>query len=119
MDKTMNFFPVISGLFGFWSVFGYFYVRFLERVRVGKRSVCSVDFVEKLWESLWVNLWETCGKKCGKVRVFKFCTEMGGDLHKNEGMVEKNPHKFTHGLTDQKVGFTQFPQDLLQLLLIR
>ncbi len=31
------------------------------------RSVCSVDFVEKLWESLWASLWERCEKSCEKV----------------------------------------------------
>lgn len=32
-------------------------------------SVCSVDFVENLWESWWVSMWVSGGKNCGKVDI--------------------------------------------------
>ena len=35
-------------------------------------SGCSVDFVEKLWESLWGKRWENEEKLCGKEWIGRF-----------------------------------------------
>jgi len=74
--------PVIRQMFGFLNVFGFYNVRFFERVRVLQCSVCSVDFVEKLWESLRETLWEICGKVSTVVCISKFCTFWSEILHK-------------------------------------
>lgn len=106
-------------MFGFLSVFGFNNVRFLELVRVPDRSVCSVDFVDKMWRSLWESLCVRCGKNCGKVVGREFYTENSGVLHIEGDLVEKYPLRFAHNLTEVRWGFAQFPQSLLQLLLIR
>ncbi len=86
-DKLRVFTPVKNWVFGFWVVFGFYNVRFLGRVRVLNCSVCSVDFVDKMWENLWVRLWENCGKVCGKVRGWV-------DFHR----IWRVLHNFGHGL---------------------
>ncbi len=119
MRKNTALTPVKSEVFGFLGLCGYFSVRFLARVRVAQCSVCSVDFVEKLWESLWENLWESCGKNCGKILDKKISTVSTGILHRMGILVEKFPLGFAQRLTGSGGGFAQFPQSLLLQLLIR
>ena len=72
-----SFFPVN------WWMFGFLDVRFFKHVRVFGCSVCSVDIVEKLWESLRETLWEICGKVSTVGCVNKFYTLLDRILHKS------------------------------------
>ena len=56
MDSMELVTPVNASVFGFLSLFGYFNVRVLAFVRVFDCSGCSVDFVDKMWESLPISI---------------------------------------------------------------
>ncbi len=57
-------------VFGFWRA-GYKTLR----------SVCSVDFVEKMWESLRISLRKSCGKVSTVFKKSELCTRIGEFLH--------------------------------------
>lgn len=57
-------------MFGFWCT-GYKTLR----------SVCSVDFVEKMWESLRISLRKSCGKVSTVFKKSELCTRIGEFLH--------------------------------------
>ena len=54
-------------LFGFLDLFGFKCSGFCGRRDIVSCSGCSVDFVEKLWESLWGKRWENEEKLVGKM----------------------------------------------------
>ncbi len=85
-----------ADLFGFCDVFGFYIVRVLRRVRVQVRSVCTVDFVEKMCKNLWGSWWESGGKKLEILWKSKFYTKNVNDLHLKLGGSGKIYQGFTH-----------------------
>lgn len=75
--------------------------------------------VGKMWKSLREKLWVSCGKVSTVCVESGFCTEFDGFLHIGLALVEKFCIWFST-LVDLCFvgGFAQFPQSLLQLLLI-
>ena len=89
MDSMELVTPVNASVFGFLSLFGYFNVRVLAFVRVFDCSGCSVDFVEKMWESLWGKRWENEEKLCGKEWIGRFLDCFCGIIKFFTSRVEK------------------------------
>lgn len=84
-------------LFGFFDLFGNFLVRVLTFVRETLRSVCSVDFVEKMWETMRKSLWGNGGKIYTFGGFGGFYTYFGEYLHIRGGCGGKISRRFTHG----------------------
>ncbi len=106
--------PVSQMVFGFLCLFGFFLVRFFVFVRVHVRSVCSVDFVEKLWENLRKTLWESRGKVSTSLQVAGFYTFLNRILHK----ISAGGGKFSEGFYTRSdpwkmESFAHFPHSLL------
>ncbi len=116
MDKIFSNEPM---LFGFWCMFGFYVVRFLVHVRVLCCSVCTVDFVEKLWENLRETLWESCGKVSTVMCVTKFYTFWSEILHRIKvGSGKFSEWFYTRFDLCKMGGFAHFPHSLLLQLLI-
>lgn len=67
--------------------------------------------VEKLWTSLWVSLWESCEKVLHMLMENKFCTKMWVKVGVFHVIVEKFSARFTHSITERKVGFCTLSTD--------
>lgn len=80
-----------------FGLFGLNIVRFLAFVRVRPCSVCSVEIVEKLWESLCVSRWISCGKVSTVYAKSGFCTGFGDNLHMWRGGCGKFSQRFPQG----------------------
>lgn len=108
MAKVAGFTPVGQNLFGFYNVFGFFIVRFLQCVRLDFVRFCSVDFVENLCKSLRKSLWV----KSGKVLAFwwktKFCTFLWINIRKMWENVESFTIGFTQRFSPVKFEFYTF-----------
>lgn len=106
------------GLFGFCAMFGFVCSGFGACGDESWCSVCSVDFVEKMWRNLWGNRWENCGICCG---INERVTQMVGKSGKNKFytyVVEKFcGWIYTWFGLCKNGGFAQFPQSLLLRLL--
>lgn len=101
-------------LFGFCGLFGFSCSGFSET----SCSVCSVDFVEKMWRSLWGSRWEKMGKSCVKVEHGRILGGFGGINEFFTGLVEKfYGWIYTWFYLCEDGGFTQFPHSLLLQLL--
>ena len=117
MDK-LNITPTDGGLFGFLDLFGFLSVRFFGLVRVSECSVCSVDFVEKLWESLRETLWEIRGKVSTVLHKSEFYTSRGRILHNSTLCGGKFSGWFCTSFYLCKMqSFAHFPHSLLLQLL--
>lgn len=99
------------GLFGFCEMFGFscsgfaniglqYYKTFCDSLR----SVCSVDFVEKLCKSLRKRLWETRGKLSTKWSKWEFCTKKWAILHILNDFVESFAGGFAQRFVSVKWG---------------
>ena len=99
-------------LFGFWCMFGFYVVRFLVHVRVLCCSVCTVDFVEKLWENLRKTLWINCGKSFLDLWKKWFYTTRGLVFHELCKIVESFTRDFTHKLFSVGEEFCTFSTGL-------
>lgn len=92
-------------MFGFWRLFG-FYCSGSRRCRIKTLcSVCSVDFVEKMWESLWENWWKVGGKVSTFLTKWWFSTRKRADLHIIQKIGESFPGGFTQEFPSVKWGF--------------
>ncbi len=98
-----------QGVFGFLSLFGYFLVRVLARVRVlsGRSacSGCSGISVENLCKRVWESLWGRSGKVGGKTIDSHFRISFLGKSEVLHGIVEKFYYKFCTGFSLCKRGF--------------
>lgn len=83
-------------LFGFYKLFGNFLVRVLTYVRETLRSVCSVDFVEKMWETMRKSVWGNGGKIYTWSWFDEFYTKICENLHICSGCGGKISRRFTH-----------------------
>lgn len=109
----------MDSLFGFCGCSGFCGVRFLPHVRVAGCSVCSVDFVEKMWRSLGKTLWKLCGKSFIKLWKSEFYTIRWIIFHETKWLCGKFYHWFYTSFYLCKIAtFTHFPQRLLLRLLI-
>lgn len=125
MGEMVDSTSVREDLFGFSIMFGFFCVRFLPRVRVHACSGCarkvaaprlteklfsvmlgylpcsgcSVDFVEKLWESMGKSLWKCRGKSFLDLWKNGFYTTRWIFFHVFDKTVEKNTQRFTQVIT--------------------
>lgn len=83
-----------------------------------------VLLVQKI-RCLWKSCAEVCGKACGKTvgKIAESCGKVGftqnlvGKVKFCTWKWKSFAGGFTHGMTDVRTGFTQFPQPLLLLLL--
>lgn len=104
MDKT-TYFPGESGCvrvlsFVRFCMFGFLYTR-----NKTSRSVCSVDFVEKLWESLRISLRKTCEKVSTVFEKNEFYTFLGRILHTIMKSGESFAGGFAHRFLSVMWGF--------------
>lgn len=83
-------------LFGFCKLFGNFLVRVSTCVREKLRSVCSVDFVEKLCETMRKSLWVNGGKIYTLGGFDEFYTKICENLHICGGCGGKISRRFAH-----------------------
>ena len=108
----------MDSLFGFCGCLGFCGVRFLPHVRVAGCSVCSVDFVEKMWRSLWGKRWENCGICCGIKRNRSVLHSFGGFCEIFRSLGGKfYGWIYTWFYLCNGGGFAQFPHSLLLQLL--
>ncbi len=85
----------------------------LQRVNTGC-SGCSVDFVEKMWESLWGKRWENEEKLCGKEWIGRFLDCFCGIFKFFTSRVEKFcGWIYTCNYLCKGGGFAHFPHRLL------
>jgi len=99
------------GVFGFWKLFGSSCSGFGQRRGKPCCSVCSVDFVEKLWESLWVKRWKGCGKVSTFLANGWFSTKKAVSLHIIRKLEESFPNGFTQRFSPVKWGFCTVSTD--------
>ena len=112
-------------LFGFHGMFGFscsgfvdMPVQYYDINCKSVRSVCAVDFVEKLWENLRESLWEKLGKSFHRVADSVVLHSLEWDFTHFVGVCGKISLRFyTSNYLCKSGGFTQFPQGILLQLL--
>lgn len=113
------------GLFGFYELFGFSCSGFMDDsvayyniFHKSLCSVCTVDFVEKLWRSLRESLWTNLRKSFHKVNDWMVLHSFGRNYTHFEGFCGKISKWFCTWFDICKNGgFAQFPQGILLQLL--